>query len=159
MGSRRAIIGLEEVPLAWMGEFTMFFEERGYSFIPSFYGHERNGHMGVGLAFPVDFYTLEAVSIVMPSQKVCAWPAEGCSVQTSPPSVMVMMTCLSSVALRSAFCPQVAAASKQLGKQEKAAAQAATKSFGSRAKRLASGLVNMLPFRPIYEVSRNIVPL
>eukprot|EP00750_Incisomonas_marina_P020255 INCI3873.1.p1 GENE.INCI3873.1~~INCI3873.1.p1 ORF type:complete len:396 (+),score=69.92 INCI3873.1:129-1316(+) len=115
-----AIIGLQEIPLSWAGVFTLFFEENGYKFIPTFYGNAFNGFMGVALAFPSEVYSLQDMNIEVPARRVQR--------------------------LNSAEA-----------KKEKVAAQAAEKSLKARAKRLFLGLVNMLPFRPIYEPALRFV--
>ena len=66
----QAIIGLQEVPLAWEGDMFHFFESRKYRFFATFYGYHRNGNMGVALAFPVDLYDVEDLSVEVPAARV-----------------------------------------------------------------------------------------
>lgn len=57
------VFGLQEVSLAWVGEFRHFFEARDYTFAHSCYGTHFNGYMGVALAAPktADLQRIESV--------------------------------------------------------------------------------------------------
>ena len=64
--SDKAIIALQEIPLDWVGTFTLFFKERGYFLSSTCYGNTFNGFMGIALAFPEAEYRLADLSIVSP---------------------------------------------------------------------------------------------
>lgn len=53
-----AIICLQEVPRAWSGPFNVWFMRCGYHYIDSLYGYDKNGYMGVAMAFPVDRFDM-----------------------------------------------------------------------------------------------------
>jgi len=47
-----AIICLQEISQNWVGKLHVFFKQFAYTFICTTYGHEKNGYMGVGIAYP-----------------------------------------------------------------------------------------------------------
>lgn len=49
---KHAIICLQEVSQNWIGKLHVFFKQFAYTFICTTYGHEKNGYMGVGIAYP-----------------------------------------------------------------------------------------------------------
>ena len=55
---RGSILCLQEVSTMWEGELQPFFQQQGYAFITSMYGHRKNGYMGIGIAYSLSTYTL-----------------------------------------------------------------------------------------------------
>jgi mRNA deadenylase 3'-5' endonuclease subunit Ccr4 len=60
---RHAIICLQEISQNWIGKLHVFFKQFAYTFICTTYGHEKNGYMGVGIAYPPK-YGLDECKIV-----------------------------------------------------------------------------------------------
>jgi hypothetical protein len=63
----RAIIALQEVSMKWVGPLDLWFTQRGYKFVASLYGNNRNDYMGVGMAYPVAAYTLMETDVSCPA--------------------------------------------------------------------------------------------
>lgn len=59
-----SIICLQEISQDWASRLTTFFHSNNYTFIFRLYGQRFNGYMGVGIAFPDNFYTLEECQLV-----------------------------------------------------------------------------------------------
>ncbi len=68
-----AVIALQEVSLSWAGDLTIWFKQRGYTFICSNYGTGFSDFMGVALAIPDDLYLIDKVSIVRPCARAKRW--------------------------------------------------------------------------------------
>ncbi len=60
---KKAIICLQEVSTLWAGELHRFFAENNYYFVTALYGKQKNGYMGVGLAWARDHYSVLDVKI------------------------------------------------------------------------------------------------
>lgn len=54
----KSIICLQEVSTSWAGSLHSYFSENGYYFITGMYGNKFNNYMGVGVAYPMDKFTL-----------------------------------------------------------------------------------------------------
>lgn len=70
-----AIIGLQELPRGWSGKFHVFFEERGYSMMDSLYGYAKNGYMGIAVAYPRGYFSLQNCEIFRVADKIRTPPA------------------------------------------------------------------------------------
>ncbi len=55
---QNSIICLQEVSTLWAGEFHRFFANRNYYLVTGLYGNQKNGYMGVAIAFPLEKYKL-----------------------------------------------------------------------------------------------------
>jgi mRNA deadenylase 3'-5' endonuclease subunit Ccr4 len=60
---KKAIICLQEISTLWAGELHRFFAENNYYFITGLYGKPHNGYMGVGVAVPINSYSILDVKI------------------------------------------------------------------------------------------------
>jgi len=69
----KSIICLQEISRSWSGELHTFFAQRGYHFVHSAYGGQRNGFMGVSVAFPISEYDITNTSMDRVSN-FKAWP-------------------------------------------------------------------------------------
>jgi len=49
--------------MKWSGILHTYFCERGYYFIPALHGGKNNGYMGVGIAVPLDKFSIEEVNV------------------------------------------------------------------------------------------------
>ena len=58
-----AIVCLQEISQNWVGRLHVFFKQYAYTFITTTYGNEKNGYMGVGIAYPPK-YGLDECKIV-----------------------------------------------------------------------------------------------
>lgn len=61
--AKDAIICLQEVSLTCAGVLHSYFASKGYHFVTGLYGNKFNGYMGVGVAVPLDKYSIEGVDI------------------------------------------------------------------------------------------------
>lgn len=61
--SLQAVINLQEVSNDWGGKLSAFFAQHNYHFFTALYGHTFNGHMGVGIAVPIDKYDVLDVDL------------------------------------------------------------------------------------------------
>ena len=61
--SRGAIIGLQEVSSDWAGEFHTFFAQHNYHVVFAPYGEKFNGRMGSLLAFPMNKFLPDKISL------------------------------------------------------------------------------------------------
>lgn len=59
----QSIVCLQEVSHQWAGRLHTYFASKRYHFITGLYGGKFNGYMGVGVAVPIDKYTLTDVNI------------------------------------------------------------------------------------------------
>ncbi|GMH39394.1 hypothetical protein BSKO_07292 [Bryopsis sp. KO-2023] len=55
----KSIICLQEVSLQWAGRFSSFFHKHGYFFLQTQYGGHWSDFMGVGVAFPLNRYSMK----------------------------------------------------------------------------------------------------
>eukprot|EP00397_Hematodinium_sp_SG-2012_P056232 GEMP01069215.1.p1 GENE.GEMP01069215.1~~GEMP01069215.1.p1 ORF type:complete len:329 (-),score=41.54 GEMP01069215.1:183-1169(-) len=67
----RAIVCLQEISLQWTGPLTQFFHNNDYHFIYSNYGRRFSDYMGIGIAYPQTFKTVDVKleTIYDPQQK------------------------------------------------------------------------------------------
>lgn len=63
----RVIIALQEVSMLWLGPLDAWFSERGYKFVCSLYGNQKNDYMGVALAAPLAAYDVLQVAVSCPA--------------------------------------------------------------------------------------------
>ena len=61
--SESSVICLQELSLEWTGRLHSYFVNRNYYLVTSQYGNKFNGYMGVGIAFPLERYSLQDVNI------------------------------------------------------------------------------------------------
>jgi mRNA deadenylase 3'-5' endonuclease subunit Ccr4 len=54
----RSVICLQELSISWTGALHSFFQDNGYYLVTGLYGNKFNGYMGVGIAYPLDKFTL-----------------------------------------------------------------------------------------------------
>jgi mRNA deadenylase 3'-5' endonuclease subunit Ccr4 len=54
----KSIICLQEVSITWAGSLHSYFSANGYYFVTTMYGNKFNNYMGVGIAYPMDKFSL-----------------------------------------------------------------------------------------------------
>ena len=70
---RRSIICLQEVSQTWEGQLHQHFANNNYYFITQLYGNPFNNYMGVGIAVPLEKYSIEECEMVRMSDTK-RWP-------------------------------------------------------------------------------------
>ena len=61
--SNRAIICLQEISIPWSGKLHKYFVDHNYYLVTAQYGNKYNGYMGVGIAIPLDAYSIQEINI------------------------------------------------------------------------------------------------
>lgn len=60
--SNRAVICLQEISTPWSGKLHKYFIQHNYYLISALYGNKHGGYMGVGIAIPLDTYSIEDIN-------------------------------------------------------------------------------------------------
>ena len=66
---------LQEVSHDWAKQLHIFFAQRGYHFITALYGKKFNGYMGIGTAYPIQYFdTLDVDLCRLSDKRQGSWP-------------------------------------------------------------------------------------
>ena len=74
-GTTPVVFCLQEVSHDWAKQLHVFFAERGFHFITALYGRKFNGYMGIGTAYPIQYYkTLQVDICRLSDTRQGGWP-------------------------------------------------------------------------------------
>ena len=74
----KSVICLQEISNTWAGALHSYFAANGYYLVTGMYGNKFNNYMGVGIAYPIDTFTLIDTDITrIADTKRMFWPPRG----------------------------------------------------------------------------------